>query len=148
MIEHIKQIGLFMGYNTFENTRSVWSDGYYHTGDVATRDKDGYYWFVGRNDDLIKTAGYRVSPFEVESVLMEHPAVREVAVTGVPDSTRGMAIKATIVLNKYCQPTDALKRQLQDHVKKRTAEQDVDVCGKRCDFGTCRVAGHRREKVM
>ena len=118
-----RPVGMFREYfRNDKKTAQAFRDGYYHTGDVAYRDADGYYWFVGRNDDLIKTAGYRVSPFEVESVLMEHPAVREVAVTGVPDSTRGMAIKATVVLNKYFQPTDALKRQLQDHVKKRTAE--------------------------
>ncbi len=117
-----RPVGLFQEYYKNEKkTASVFRDGFYHTGDVAYRDADGYFWFVGRNDDLIKSAGYRVSPFEVESVLMEHPAVREVAVTGIPDQTRGMAIKATIVLTKYCQPTDALKRQLQDHVKKRTA---------------------------
>ena len=115
-------IGLFQGYHKNEKlTSQVFRDGYYHTGDVAYRDSDGYYWFVGRNDDLIKTSGYRVSPFEVESVLLEHPAVREVAVTGIPDPSRGMAVKATIVLNKYFQPTDVLTRQLQDHVKSRTA---------------------------
>ena len=88
---------------------------------MAYRDSDGYYWFVGRNDDLIKTSGYRVSPFEVESVLLEHPSVREVAVTGVLDAARGQAVKATIVLNKYFQATDNLTRQLQNHVKSRTA---------------------------
>ncbi len=114
--------GLFQGYHKNEKlTTQVFRDGYYHTGDVAYRDSDGYYWFVGRNDDLIKTSGYRVSPFEVESVLLEHPAVREVAVTGIPDPSRGMAVKATIVLNKYFQPTDILVRQLQDHVRSRTA---------------------------
>ncbi len=114
--------GLFQGYHKNEKlTAQVFRDGYYHTGDVAYRDADGYYWFVGRNDDLIKTSGYRVSPFEVESVLLEHPAVREVAVTGIPDPSRGMAVKATIVLNKYFQPTDVLIRQLQDHVRSRTA---------------------------
>lgn len=114
--------GLFQEYHKNEKlTTQAFRDGYYHTGDVAYRDSDGYYWFVGRNDDLIKTSGYRVSPFEVESVLLEHPAVREVAVTGIPDSSRGMAVKATIVLNKYFQPTDILIRQLQDHVRSRTA---------------------------
>ena len=114
--------GLFQGYHKNDKlTSQVFRDGYYHTGDVAYRDSDGYYWFVGRNDDLIKTSGYRVSPFEVESVLLEHPAVREVAVTGIPDPSRGMAVKATIVLNKYFQPTDVLTRQLQDHVRSRTA---------------------------
>ncbi len=117
-----KPLGLFQGYHKNEKqTAAVYRDGYYHTGDVAYRDEDGYYWFVGRNDDLIKTSGYRVSPFEVESVLIEHPAVREVAVTGVLDKSRGQAVKATIVLNKYFQPTEILIRQLQDHVKSRTA---------------------------
>lgn len=117
-----RPIGLFQGYHKNEKqTAAAYRDGLYHTGDVAYRDADGYFWFVGRNDDLIKTAGYRVSPFEVESVLLGHPAVREVAVTGIPDPTRGMAVKATIVLNKYFQPTDVLIRQLQNHVKTRTA---------------------------
>ena len=121
-IKDNKPIGLFQGYHKNEKqTSNVNRDGYYHTGDMAYRDCDGYYWFVGRNDDLIKTSGYRVSPFEVESVLMEHPSVREVAVTGIPDKSRGMAVKATIVLNKYFQPTDALVRQIQDHVKSHTA---------------------------
>lgn len=115
-------VGLFQGYHKNEKlTAKVFRDGFYHTGDVAYRDNDGYYWFVGRNDDLIKTSGYRVSPFEVESVLLEHPAVREVAVTGIPDPSRGMAVKATIVLNKYFQGNDILIRQLQDHVRSRTA---------------------------
>lgn len=115
-------LGLFKGYHKNEKlTATVSRDGYYHTGDMAYYDSDGYYWFVGRNDDLIKTSGYRVSPFEVESVLLEHPSVREVAVTGVLDSARGQAVKATIVLNKYFQATDNLTRQLQNHVKSRTA---------------------------
>lgn len=117
-----RPVGLFQGYHKNEKlTAQTYRDGYYHTGDVAYRDNDGYYWFVGRNDDLIKTSGYRVSPFEVESVLLEHPSVREVAVTGIPDASRGMAVKATIVLNKYFQPSDILIRQLQDHVRSRTA---------------------------
>ena len=121
-IKDKKPVGLFQGYHKNEKqTSSVNRDGYYHTGDMAYRDSDGYYWFVGRNDDLIKTSGYRVSPFEVESVLLEHPSVREVAVTGIPDKSRGMAVKATIVLNKYFQPTDALVRLIQDHVKSHTA---------------------------
>ncbi len=121
-----KPFGLFLGYHKNEKqTASVYRDGYYHTGDMAYIDSDGYFWFVGRNDDLIKTSGYRVSPFEVESVLLEHPSVREVAVTGVPDPSRGQAVKATIVLNKYFQPTDVLVRQLQDHVKSRTSHYKV-----------------------
>lgn len=117
-----RPVGLFQGYHNAEKmTAAAFRDGYYHTGDVAYRDADGYYWFVGRNDDLIKTSGYRVSPFEVESVLIEHPAVRECAVTGIPDASRGMAVKATIVLNKYFQSTEFLKGQLQQHVRNRTA---------------------------
>lgn len=117
-----KPAGLFQGYHKNEKqTDIVCRDGYYHTGDMAYFDTDGYFWFVGRNDDLIKTSGYRVSPFEVESVLLTHPAVREVAVTAVPDASRGQAVKATVVLNKYFQPTDVLVRQLQDHVRMNTA---------------------------
>lgn len=121
-IKDERPCGLFQGYHNNEKQNAcVFRDGYYHTGDMAYFDADGYFWFVGRNDDLIKTSGYRVSPFEVESVLLEHPAVREVAVTGIPDRSRGMAVKATIVLNKYFQQTDALVRQLQDHVRANTA---------------------------
>lgn len=117
-----KPLGMFKGYYKNEKlTNNAFRDGYYHTGDIAYRDADGYFWFVGRNDDLIKTTGYRVSPFEVESVLMEHPAVAEVAVTGIPDAIRGQAIKATVVLNKYFVGSDVLVRQLQDHVRSRTA---------------------------
>lgn len=117
-----RPVGLFAGYHKNEKqTALCYRDGYYHTGDVAYRDSDGYYWFVGRNDDLIKTSGYRVSPFEVESVLIEHPAVREVAVTGIPDAVRGMAVKATVVVNKNIVADDALARQLQQHVRARTA---------------------------
>ena len=94
----------------------------YHTGDVAYCDEDGFYWFVGRNDDVIKSSGYRIGPFEVESALMEHPAVVECAVTGVPDEIRGQAIKATIILDKKFKPgDDALKKDIQNFVKKITA---------------------------
>lgn len=121
-LENGRPVGLFQKYHKNEKlTTQAFRDGYYHTGDVAYRDAEGYYWFVGRNDDLIKSSGYRISPFEVESVLMEHPAVREVAVTGIPDPSRGQAVKATIVLNKYFQGNDILVRQLQDHVRNRTA---------------------------
>ena len=121
-VKDLKPIGLFQGYHKNEKqTNAVYRVGIYHTGDMAYFDADGYFWFVGRNDDLIKTSGYRVSPFEVESVLLEHPAVCEVAVTGVPDPARGQAVKATIVLNKYFQQTDARVRQLQDYAKSRAA---------------------------
>lgn len=114
--------GIFIGYKAdSEKTASVWYDGYYHTGDMAWKDEDGYFWFVGRADDIIKTSGYRVGPFEVESALIEHPAVLECAITGVPDPIRGQVIKATIVLTKNYTASEELKHELQDHVKKVTA---------------------------
>lgn len=115
--------GLFSGYyRDAERTASVWSDGIYHTGDLAWRDEDGYYWFVGRLDDVIKSSGYRIGPFEVESALMEHPAVVECAVTAAPDEIRGQVVKATIVLAPdYCPGNDALKKEIQEHVKQSTA---------------------------
>jgi acetyl-CoA synthetase len=93
----------------------------YYTGDIAWRDEDGYYWFVGRADDVIKSSGYRIGPFEVESALMTHPAVVECAVTGAPDEIRGQVVKATIVLGKGYEPSDELAAGIQNHVKKVTA---------------------------
>ena len=119
-----KPLGLFTGYyNDEELTHKVWHDGYYHTGDVAYRDSDGYYWFVGRTDDVIKSSGYRIGPFEVENALMTHPSVVECAITGVPDEYRGMVVKATIVLHKdwKAKAGEALVKELQEHVKKTTA---------------------------
>jgi len=117
-----RPVGLYMGYHKNEEaTQSSWHDGYYHTGDTAYRDEQGYIWYVGRNDDIIKSSGYRIGPFEVESVLVKHPAVFEVAVTGTPDPARGYSVKATIVLAKGYDPSDALKKELQDFVKKNTA---------------------------
>jgi len=114
--------GMFGGYYRDEAlTRSVWRDGIYYTGDVAWRDEDGYYWFVGRADDVIKSSGYRIGPFEVESALHEHPSVLECAITGVPDPDRGTVVKATVVLAKGWEPSEGLKRELQNHVKKTTA---------------------------
>lgn len=114
--------GIFAGYRLEpERTADVWHDGYYHTGDMAWKDEDGYFWFVGRADDIIKTSGYRVGPFEVESALIEHPAVLECAITGVPDPIRGQVIKATIVLTKNYTASEELKKELQEHVKKVTA---------------------------
>lgn len=116
------QLGLFLGYHNDENRmRSVWYDGYYHTGDIAYEDEDGYYWFVGRGDDIIKSSGYRIGPFEVESALMEHPSVMECAITAIPDEVRGQIIKATIVLARNYFPSEALKKELQEHVKHTTA---------------------------
>jgi acetyl-CoA synthetase len=114
--------GIFGGYYRDEAlTKSVWHDGIYYTGDMAWRDEDGYYWFVGRADDVIKSSGYRIGPFEVESALLEHPSVLECAVTGVPDPDRGTAVKATVVLAKGWIPSEELKQELQNHVKKTTA---------------------------
>jgi acetyl-CoA synthetase len=114
--------GMFHGYyRDPELTKSVWHDGIYRTGDVAWRDEDGYLWFVGRTDDVIKSSGYRIGPFEVESALIEHPAVLECAVTGVPDPDRGAIVKATVVLAKGYAAGPDLVTELQDHVKKTTA---------------------------
>ena len=114
--------GLFAGYyRNQEATDASWHDGYYHTGDTAWKDEDGYLWYVGRTDDVIKSSGYRIGPFEIESVLMEHPAVLECAVTGAPDPVRGIVVKATIVLTSAYQPSEELKKELQTFVKKQTA---------------------------
>lgn len=119
-----KPIGLFKEYYRDEAlTKEAWHDGIYYTGDVAWRDEDGYYWFVGRKDDVIKSSGYRIGPFEVESALMTHPAVVECAITGVPDDVRGMVVKATVVLSKNYKDKagDELVKELQNHVKHVTA---------------------------
>ena len=115
-------VGMFNGYYRDENlTKKVWHDDIYYTGDMAWRDEDGYYWFVGRADDVIKSSGYRIGPFEVESALMEHPAVLECAITAVPDPDRGQVVKATIILSKNYTASDELAKELQEHVKKVTA---------------------------
>jgi len=119
-----KPIGLFKEYyKDAIRTAEAWHNGVYYTGDVAWRDEDGYYWFVGRADDVIKSSGYRIGPFEVESALMTHPAVVECAITGVPDDIRGQVVKATIVLaNDYkSKANEDLIKELQNHVKKTTA---------------------------
>ena len=122
--DNVIPMGLFKGYYGDDAlTRQVWHDGVYHTGDLAWRDEDGYYWFVGRTDDVIKSSGYRIGPFEVESALMTHPSVVECAVTGVPDPFRGHVVKATIVLKQEWKDKagDVLVKELQEHVKKETA---------------------------
>ena len=119
-----KPVGLFKEYYRDEElTEEAWHDGVYHTGDMAWRDEDGYYWFEGRKDDVIKSSGYRIGPFEVESALMTHPAVVECAITGVPDDIRGMVVKATVVLGKEWKDKagDDLVKELQNHVKRETA---------------------------
>jgi acetyl-CoA synthetase len=117
-----KPVGMFSGYYRDDQlTESVWNHQIYYTGDMAWRDEDGYYWFVGRADDVIKSSGYRIGPFEVESALMEHPAVLECAITAVPDPDRGQVVKASVVLSKKYQASDELAKELQEHVKKVTA---------------------------
>ncbi len=119
-----ENLGLFKEYYRAEElTHEAWHDGIYYTGDVAWRDDDGYYWFVGRADDVIKSSGYRIGPFEVESALMTHPAVVECAITGVPDEVRGQVVKATVVLGAAYKNDDKelLKKELQRHVKEVTA---------------------------
>ena len=114
--------GLFTGYYLDEEkTNEAWHDGYYHTGDQATMDEDGYLWYVGRIDDVIKSSGYRIGPFEIESVIMELPYVLECAVTPVPDEIRGQIVKATIVLTKGTVGSDELKKEIQEYVKTHTA---------------------------
>ena len=108
-------------YRDPEKTANAIYDGWYHTGDTAWVDEDGYFWYVGRNDDVIKSSGYRIGPFEIESELLEHEAVRECAVTGVPDPVRGFAVKATVVLADGFEGSDELTRELQAWVKHRTA---------------------------
>ena len=114
--------GLYMGYYLDDDlTQKVWHDGYYHTGDTAWKDTDGNFWFVGRVDDVIKSSGYRIGPFEIESVIMELPYVLECAVTAAPDEIRGQVVKATIILTQGTKESDALKKEIQEYVKKRTA---------------------------
>ena len=114
--------GLFKGYyRNEEKTNEVMHDGYYHTGDTAWRDEDGFYWFVGRVDDVIKSSGYRIGPFEIESVIMELPYVLECGVSAVPDEIRGQIVKASIVLTKGTQPSEELKKEIQNYVKEHTA---------------------------
>ncbi len=117
-----RPVGLFRGYlENEEATNEVFVGDYYYTGDKATKDEDGYLWFVGRDDDVIKSSGYRIGPFEVESALLEHPAVKESAVVGAPDPIRGTIVKAFIILKDGYTPSDKLIREIQNHVKNVTA---------------------------
>ena len=120
--DRCRALGMFKGYHRDpEGNARCMRGGVYHTGDVAWEDEDGYFWYVGRDDDLIKSSGYRIGPFEVESALMEHPAVMECAVTGIPDEERGQVVKATVVLAKGYEGSEALAHELQAHVKAATA---------------------------
>ncbi len=114
--------GLFREYYLDEEkTKEAWHDGLYHTGDTAWRDEDGFFWYVGRVDDVIKSSGYRIGPFEIESVIMELPYVLECGVSAAPDEVRGQVVKASIVLTKGTEPTDELKKEIQNYVKQHTA---------------------------
>ena len=114
--------GLFSGYyKDEEKTREVWHDGMYHTGDLAWMDEDGFFWYVGRADDVIKSSGYRIGPFEIESVIMELPYVLECGVSAAPDEVRGQVVKASIVLTKGTEGTEELKKEIQEYVKTNTA---------------------------
>ena len=114
--------GLFEGYYLDEEkTNEAWHDGMYHTGDVAYKDEDGFFWYVGRIDDVIKSSGYRIGPFEIENVIMELPYVLECGVSAAPDDVRGQVVKASIVLTKGTVATDELKKEIQEYVKHKTA---------------------------
>ena len=114
--------GLFKEYYLApDKTAECWYDGYYHTGDLAWKDEEGYYWYVGRADDVIKSSGYRIGPFEIENVIMELPYVLECGVSAAPDEVRGQVVKASIVLTKGTEPTEALKKEIQTYVKTHTA---------------------------
>ena len=114
--------GLAYAYDGNEEiTRETWRDGFYHTGDLAWRDEDGFLWYVGRVDDVIKSSGYRIGPFEIENVIMELPYVLECGVSAAPDEIRGQVVKASIVLVKGFVGTDELKKEIQNYVKSRTA---------------------------
>ena len=113
-----RQNGLFLSYyKDDERTAQVWHDGFYHTGDTAYRDEDGFYWYIGRVDDIIKSAGYRVGPFEIENEIMRLPYVLECAVTSIPDKMRGQAIKASIVLADGIQETDQLRKEIMKYLR-------------------------------
>jgi acetyl-CoA synthetase len=108
-------------YRDEEKTAEIWKDGFYHTGDTAWKDEDGFFWYVGRVDDVIKSSGYRIGPFEIESVIMELPYVLECGVSAAPDPVRGQIVKASIVLTKGTEPSDELKSEIQNYVKSHTA---------------------------
>jgi acetyl-CoA synthetase len=117
-----RPVGIFREYlNNQEENKKSFENGFYYTGDKAYRDEDGYFWFIGRDDDVIKASGYRIGPFEVESALIEHPAVQEAAVVGSPDDIRGLIVKAFVILKPGFTPSEALIREIQNHVKKVTA---------------------------
>jgi len=121
-LENGVPLGLFnCCYKDEEKTAECMRDGVYHTGDTAWRDEDGYFWYVSRIDDVIKSSGYRIGPFEIESVIMELPYVLECGVSAAPDEVRGQIVKASIVLTKGTEPSEELKKEIQNYVKQHTA---------------------------
>ena len=121
-IENGIPCGLSYAYEgTPDITADTWHDGFYHTGDLAWKDEDGFFWYVGRADDLIKSSGYRIGPFEIENVIMELPYVLECGVSSAPDELRGQVVKASIVLTNGVEPSEKLKKEVQEYVKEHTA---------------------------
>jgi acetyl-CoA synthetase len=120
-VHNNRQVGLLMAYQRNGERKSAIENGIYHTGDIAYEDEDGYYWYVGRNDDMIKCSGYRIGPFEIESVLNSHEAVKESAIVGRADEIRGQVVCAVIVLKNGFLPSEQLTKELQTYVKKNTA---------------------------
>jgi acetyl-CoA synthetase len=144
-----RPVGLFVEYlENEEANRKVFVHGWYDTDDRAARDEDGYFWFIGRADDVIKSSGYRIGPFEVESALLEHPAVAEAAVVGSPDPVRGLIVKAFIVLKKGYSPSDALIAGLQEHVKRTTAPYKYPRAIEFVDYLPKTISGKIRRNVL
>ena len=141
--------GLFKGYyGNEEATKNAWHDGMYHTGDTAWRDEDGYYWYVGRIDDVIKSSGYRIGPFEIESVIMELPYVLECGVSAAPDPIRGQVVKASVVLVKGTEPTEELKKEIQNYVKTHTAPYKYPRIVVFCDSLPKTISGKIRRNML
>lgn len=144
-----RPFGMFSGYyHDEEQTKAAFKDGIYHTGDTAWLDADDYIWFLGRIDDMIKSSGYRISPFEVESILIKHPAVLECAVTGVADIRRGQAVKASIILAEGWEPNPAISRELQDFVRKNTAAYKFPRIIEFVDFLPKTISGKIRRAAI
>ena len=134
--------GLFKGYYKDDaKTAEVFRNGWYYTGDTATRDNDGYIWFVGRSDDIISSAGYRISPFEVESALIEHPAIIEAAVVAKPDEIRGSIVKAYLILSAGYQQSEGLAKEIQDFVKNAIPAHKKVIKGRSANASSSRNVG-------
>jgi acetyl-CoA synthetase len=148
-LENGSPCGLFVGYyGDEEKTREVRYEGYYHTGDLAWRDEDGFYWYVGRADDVIKSSGYRIGPFEIENVIMELPYVLECGVSAAPDEVRGQVVKASIVLTPGTLPSDELKKEIQQYVKTHTAPYKYPRIVVFCDSLPKTTSGKIRRNML